>query len=218
MDDRNWLADELNKKHKKDRKWAYIGSVVGTCLIIGVLIFFLYSTKHNTTVRLDSSSPPPQSSGSVSIGSGNGATSSHSTPAQTTQGQYTTPTITEPSVNSTTPAPDVYTKPITTPQVDCTTVDSNNLSEFNSSTLGFLSELSQVENQEIPSAAILGASQVLSTINSEINTTNGYTQKNFYTYRSEDTQSNCAPSSSNDYHIPICTDLNLCISEIPTVP
>jgi hypothetical protein len=111
----------------------------------------------------------------------------------------------------------VYTPPAAV-QVDCSAKDAENVATYNTWASGVYSDLAKYENGVIPDAPVLGTYDVLSGINNNIDTLNAQSEKNLGTYDSEDAQFECAPSLSGAYIVPICTDLNKCLSQIPSVP
>jgi hypothetical protein len=214
MSERDWLVEELTK-HKKDHKWVYISIAIGICLIIGLAVFFVFTAKNNKSVTLTDTQASNTSTDSQQNiqPSSNQNTTPSSTSTQNSV-QSTAPTISVPNISNTTPTPVVYTPPAAA-TVNCAAIDTENLNFYSS---GLFSDLITYENGVVPDAAVLGYTQILNDINNNILTANKTSQNTYLDYVSEDQLHGCVPSLSEAYFVPDCTNLSLCISEIPNVP
>jgi hypothetical protein len=110
--DSDWLAKELKKNHI-DRRWVYLASVIGVCLLVGISVLVYHSAKHNEAVKLtDSSAASPIVGGNDTLTIGGSASTppSSATTSPTTSKSATTNLVNN-NQPSTTPAykPPVYT-------------------------------------------------------------------------------------------------------------
>ncbi len=121
----------------------------------------------------------------------------------------TTSTHTQPALNN--PINSTY-------KVDCSSYDSSLAAGYKTWAKGIFSDLATYEKAEIPLASGLGSTQILSDINTAIDKVDNESSQNYITYLNNDAQYQCNTTIAVTYRIPLCTDLNQCLLQIPVVP